>query len=184
MNTDQIATWIALLRGINVGGKNKLPMRELAAMFAAAGCESVQTYIQSGNVVYEAGPDLGPLVPALIADEIEEQFGYRIPLVVRTLQEFEDVAKRNPFLGDGDAPDGMHVAFLADVPSQSRVAQLDQDRSPLDVFLVSGREIFLHCPNGMGRTKLTNAYFDSTLATTSTIRNWRTVLALLRLAQG
>ena len=65
MNTNQVATWIALLRGINIGGKNKLPMRELAALFAAAGCEFVQTYIQSGNVVYEAGPDLGPLVPAL-----------------------------------------------------------------------------------------------------------------------
>ena len=80
-------THIALLRGINVGGKNKLPMKDLAALFRDAGCDRVQTYIQSGNVVFQATPALASCIPALIAKAISESFGYRVPVVTRTADE-------------------------------------------------------------------------------------------------
>jgi uncharacterized protein (DUF1697 family) len=90
----------------------------------------------------------------------------------------------NPFLEAGADIGTLHVAILADAPAAAKVKALDPDRSPPDAFAVRGREIYLQCPNGYGRTKLTNAYFDSKLATTSTVRNWRTVLKLVELAGG
>lgn len=184
MSTDPVATYVALLRGVNVGGKNKLPMRDLTAMFTLAGCEAVETYIQSGNVVFKAGAALAARIPTLITSGIEERFGYRVPVVVRTVEELRDVVRGNSFLSAGVDAERLHVAFLADVPEGDRAAQLDPDHSPPDAFQVRGREIFLYCPNGLARTKLTNDYFDSKLATTSTVRNWRTVLALLTMADS
>ena len=171
------STYVALLRGINVGGKNKLPMAELARIFAAAGCEDVRTYIQSGNVVFSAGPKLGPL-------QLATRLRLEVPVVIRSSAELARVVARNPFLKRRIDHDWLHVAFLADAPDRSRAASLDPDRSPGDEFVLRGREIYLHLPNGAGKSKLTNAWFDSKLATTSTIRNWRTVLTLLEMARA
>ena len=169
---------VALLRGINVGGKNKLPMRELAAMFTAAGCTDVTTYIQSGNVVFSASPAVAKTVAAFVVKRIEKDHGLRVPVLLRSAVELERVMRENPFLAAGAAPDKLHVMFLADAPKRAAVSALDANRSPPDAFEVVGREVYLHCPEGFGRTKLTNAYFDAKLATTSTVRNWRTVLTL------
>ena len=184
MSTDQVATYVALLRGVNVGGKNKLLMRDLTAMFTLAGCEAVETYIQSGNVVFKAAAALASRIPTLIASGIEERFGYRVPVVVRTVEELRDVVRDNPFLSAGVDAKRLHVAFLADIPEGEGASQLDLDHSPPDAFQLRGREIFLYCPNGLARTRLTNGYFDSKLATTSTVRNWRTVLTLLTMADS
>jgi uncharacterized protein (DUF1697 family) len=173
---------IAFLRGVNVGGKNKVPMKELAAMFVAAGCADVKTYIQSGNVVCKARPALAKSLPALVACAVLKRFGYRVPVVMRTAAQLREVARHNPFLATGLDPDSLHVAFLDGVPRVGGVAALDARRSPPDEFVVRGREIYLRLLNGVARTKLTNAYFDATLATTSTMRNWRTLLKLLDLA--
>jgi uncharacterized protein (DUF1697 family) len=173
---------VALLRGINLAGKNRLPMKDLAAMFAEAGCGSIATYIQSGNVVFEAPSPLVRRIPALIEKAITERFGIEIPVVTRSAGELRKVVRGNPFLRSGADASTLHVAFLADRPSTAGVKLLDPHRSPPDAFTVRGREIYLHCPNGFGRTKLTNAYFDSKLGTTSTVRNWRTVETLLELA--
>ncbi len=177
-------TYVALMRGINVGGKNMLPMKDLVAMFSEAGCDDVQSYIQSGNVVFRATPALAQRLPVLVAKEIADRFGLRVPIVVRTVAELHRVASDNPFLRVGANVETLHVAFLADLPSAAHVAALDPNRSPPDQFTVRGREIYLHCPNGFGRTKLSNQYFDSKLATECTVRNWRTVLKLLELAGG
>ena len=109
------------------------------------------------------------------------RFGYRVPVVTRTDQELQEIAHGNPFLDAGAEADKLHVAFLAEQPDDAGVQALDPNRSPGDEFAVLGREVYLHCPNGLARTKLTNSYFDSTLSTTSTMRNWRTVLRLLEL---
>jgi uncharacterized protein (DUF1697 family) len=178
------ATYLALLRGINIGGKNKLPMKDLIGIFAESGCEDVRSYIQSGNVIFGAAPGIAAELPGLVADRIADRFGYRTPVVLRTAEELAGVIARNPFLGEGCAEDELHVYFLADRPDPDRVARLDPDRSPPDRFSVSGREIYLRLPDGMARTRLTNAYFDAKLATTSTARNWRTVTKLLELMEG
>lgn len=176
-------TYIALLRGINVGGKNILPMADLAKMFVAAGCTDVQTYIQSGNVIFKAAPDVATGLPEVISAQIMKKFGFVVPVVSRNAVQLEDVVANNPFLKAG-APEGMlHVMFLADLPKTDSVAQLDPKRSPPDEFIVRGRDIYLKLPNGVARSKLTNAWFDSKLGTVSTGRNWRTVLKLLEMAK-
>ncbi len=178
-NDDTAGANVALLRGINVGGKNKLPMAELAAMFREAGCDDVRTYIQSGNVVFRSSPEMAGDIPSLISASIMEQFGYSIPVVTRTAGEFREIVQVNPFAETGAEANKLHVMFLADLPDRAHVEVLDPNRSPGDEFAVMGREVFLHFPNGVARSKLTNAYFDSGLSTISTSRNWRTVGKLL-----
>lgn len=170
---------VALLRGINVGGKNMLRMVELAKMFTATGCENVQTYIQSGNVIFEAASDTSAKFAEKISAKIEKKFGCKVPVVLRTLKEMEAIVTGNPFLEAGVAEDLCHVMFLADMPAKDGLARLDPARSAPDEYIVHGREIYLKLPNGVGRSKLTNAYFDSKLGTISTGRNWRTVLKLM-----
>jgi len=164
-----------------VGGKNILPMLELAKMFAAAGCGSVKTYIQSGNVVFRADKAVADGLATLVERQIEKRFGCKVPVVLRTAAELVGVVKSNPFLKAGATEDSLHVYFLAGMPGAGDVEGLDAQRSAPDAFAVVGRDIFLQLPNGMGRTKLTNAYFDSKLKTVSTARNWRTVLKLLEM---
>ncbi|MDE2938770.1 MAG: DUF1697 domain-containing protein [Chloroflexota bacterium] len=175
---------IALLRGINVGGKNRLQMKELAAMFVDAGCEDVRTYIQSGNVLFRSEPALNGEVRALVSAAILSRFGYNVPIITRTSQELGDVVRDNPFVGTGADVDKLHVVFLADQPETASAESLDPDRSPGDEFMAAGREVYLHCPDGFARTKLTNSYFDSRLSTISTTRNWKTVLKLQELADA
>jgi len=172
---------VVLLRGINVGGKNMLPMKELVGMFVAAGCADVTTYIQSGNVVFSADAKVVAGLGSLIAARVEQRFGLRIPVVLRTAAEMEAVIHGNPFLVGGVGEEMLHVCFLEDLPEAARVAGLDAGRSAPDAFAVVGREIYMQLVKGISGTKLTNAYFDSKLKTVSTMRNWRTVLKLAEL---
>ena len=175
---------LALLRGINVGGKNPVPMRELATVFTEAGCRHVRTYIQSGNVLFEAAPKILEKLSQQLTTAMEERFGFRIPVVLRSREEMNAVRTSNPFLVSGQPginEDMLHVYFLSAAPLAERAALLDQARSLPDSFILQGREVYLAMPNGMGRTKLTNAYFDSKLQTISTARNWRTIQKLCEL---
>ena len=175
---------VALLRGINVGGKNKLPMKDLARMFAEAGCHDVRTFIQSGNVIFRAEPEVIVLLSDRIVKQIARRYKYQTPLILRTVADLDAIVRDNPFLQRGVPQDDLHVLFLADIPESSAISLLDHDHSPPDEFEVRGRDIYLRLPKGAGKTKLTNAYFDSRLATTSTGRNWRTTTKLLELASG
>jgi uncharacterized protein (DUF1697 family) len=168
--------FVGLLRGINVGGNNQMGMKDLAAFFSAAGCKNVETYIQSGNVVFDGNAKAG----AEVCARIEAQFGFKTTIILRSQGEMEAVAAGNPY----PVTDTSHVVFLEAQPTAAQIAQLDPDRSAPDQFTVAGREIYLHLPNGAGRTKLTNTYFDSKLKTVSTIRNWRTVVKLLAMMTG
>lgn len=174
---------IALLRGINVAGKNRLPMKDLVALFEGAGCEEVRTYIQSGNVVFRAVAPLAKRLAAQITATIQDQFALSVPVVMRSAAELRGVAEGNPFLREGREQESLHVAFLADVPAAAAVDALDPTRSPGDSFRVVGRDVFLHLPNGVGKSKLTNEWLDRSLKTVSTIRNWRTLLALVEMSE-
>lgn len=177
-----VATCVGLLRGVNVGGRNRVPMKELVALVEALGGRRVRTYIQSGNVIFDAPPELRQRAATALAEAITERFGVTTPVVLRTAGELADVVGGNPYLAE-DADEGtLHVGFLAEPPRPENVATLDPRRS--DEFTLVGREIYLRCPNGVARSKLTNAYFDSRLGTVSTMRNWRTVRKLLELAEG
>ena len=151
-------------------------------MFVEAGCEDIRTYIQSGNVVFRAAPVLADGLSARITTAIAASHGYQIPVVIRTAADLARVVRGNPFLADGADPTKLHVGFLAEAPDPAKVARLDPDRSPPDAFVVRGDEVYLHFPNGVARSKLTNNYLDRTLGTVSTIRNWRTVCKLHEMA--
>lgn len=178
--------YVALLRGINVGGNNKLPMKELAVLFAGAGCQSVRTYLKSGNIMFcvetvndLSGSNVTGSVEGLgqyISGEIAGQFGLKVPVILRSAAEMGRVMRDNPFLRAGVSAEHLHVYFLRDTAPAA--TSLHADRSPGDSFVVSGREVYLHLPAGVARTRLTNAYFDQALGTVSTMRNWRTVTVL------
>ncbi len=183
MATQNDTTYIALLRGINVGGKNKLPMKQLAKLCEDIGCDNVRTYIQSGNVLLRAPARLADAFADQLTDRIQASLNLSVPVVVRSARELRNVVAGNPFIKAGADESALHVVFLADKPPKQQVAALDPNRSPGDEFIVKGREIYLRLPNGAGNSKLTNAYFDSKLGAVSTARNWRTVLKLLELAE-
>lgn len=174
-------TYVALLRGINVGGKHKLPMKDLTELFAAGKCKDVRTYIQSGNVVFCAPPGSVKTLAAALEKKIEARFGFPAPIVIRSHDQLAQIVQVNPFLSRSGSEKMLHVVFLADEPSAEAIGKLDPQRSPGDEFRVVGSEIFLYLPNGAGNSKLTNAYFDSKLRTISTGRNWATVLKLLQM---
>ena len=176
--------YVALLRGVNLGGKNKLPMKDLAEMFLAAGCTDVKTFIQSGNVLFNAPAKVAGRIAAVIPEGVGKRFGHKPPIVIRTREQLAFAAANNPFLRDGASEDMVHLLFLADVPDANCVSALDPARSAPDAFAVRGAEIYLHLPHGVADTKLTNAYFDSKLKTISTGRNWRTVMTLLEMMNG
>ena len=175
--------YAAFLRGINVGGKNLLPMKDLAKMFEAAGCTDVRTYIQSGNVVFTANDAVAGAIGPEISRRIEKKFGLRVPVVVRSVKEMKKVAASHPHVKKGVDLRWVHVCFLLDKPDAKLIAVLDPERSPGDEFVVIGSEIYMHLPNGAGKSKLTNAYFDSKLKTVSTARNWNTVCTVLAMME-
>ena len=140
-----------------------------------------EAYHTSISIIIQAKPALARQLDGLVAEAILERFGYQVPVVLRTAAELRRAATDNPFLQTDADPKTLHVAFLASRPAKSKVAALDPGRSPPDSFELRGREIYLCCPNGVARTKLTNDYLDRTLATTSTLRNLRTVHKLVEL---
>ena len=178
------AMHVALLRGINLLGRNKLPMKELAAMFQQIGCEQVSTYIASGNVLFRAGPALARRIPKLAGAAIRDRYGFEPAITTRSAAQLDAIVAANPFPGIGVDEKMLHVVFLADTPSPAAVAKLDPQRSDVDEFAVNGSEVYLHCPQGYARTKLSNAWFDAQLGTVSTVRNWRTTRKLRELAGG
>src|SRR5688572_5355330 len=131
---------LALLRAINVSGKNMLPMKDLRELFAETGCENVRTYIQSGNVVFNATAAVANDLPEMIAALIKERFGIHSPVIVRTANELAAVVSGNPFLKAGMPEKELHVMFLAVAPGASRIGTLDPARSPGDEFAVRGKD--------------------------------------------
>lgn len=172
-----MTAYAALLRGINVGGNNKVPMPRLKALFEELGHADVVTYIQSGNVVFRAKrADAGA-----IERRITEVFGFDMAVVLRTGAELAAAASGNPFLVRGAETKPLYVVFLDRKPSAGAVAELDPDRSPGDRFSVNGREVYLDLATGAGRTKLNLDYLERRLKVKGTARNWNTVLKLVEL---
>jgi uncharacterized protein (DUF1697 family) len=158
-------------------------MKTLEKMFSDAGCSEVRSYVQSGNIVFRANKSLARKLSDQIAAQILQSFEFRVPVILRTTEQVAETVRNNPFIEKEGTTDILHVMFLADQPSQEWIAALDHDRFLPDEFVIRGAEIYLRLPNGVARTKLTNAYFDSKLATVSTGRNWRTVNKLLEMMQ-
>jgi uncharacterized protein (DUF1697 family) len=184
LEAEDVETYVALLRGINLGARNKIAMPALRELFAGLEAEDVQTYVQSGNVVFKsAGSDRAKLTTA-IEKGIRREFGHDVTVLLRTGAELAGIVKRNPFAEGGHDDKSLHVTFLAGTPDRARVRALDPDRHAPDEFRVLRGEVFLHFPDGYGRSKLSNAYFEKQLGVAATTRNWRTVTTVAKLAQG
>ncbi len=175
------AVYLALLRGINLAGKNRVPMKELRAIFEDLGHQNVRTYLQSGNVVFESGSPAPNELTGGIEDAMFESFGLKIPIIIRTQRELRRVAIGNPFPTEGGTPSALHVVFLVGRASSKAAKALDPDRSPGDEFRVKGSEIYLQLSNGVARSKLSIDYFEKALGARATMRNWNTVTNLVRL---
>jgi uncharacterized protein (DUF1697 family) len=180
-----VTAYVAFLRAVNVGGRNKVPMARLRDALTAAGLEEVATVLQSGNVVFRSRKS-SAAVAKLVAGAIEGTFGLQIGVVVRSAAELAAVAATNPFLDEQSDRDAktLYVAFLSARPTVAAAAKLDPDRSPPAAFAVHGREVYLSYPNGSGRSRLTLDYLEKTLGVTGTTRNWRTVQRLATLLEG
>lgn len=156
-------------------------MKEFAQIVADAGGTRVATYIQSGNAVCLVEGSALPHLCAAVAEAIEVKFGFRAPVVSRSLSELQAVMAAGSPFGPESAGQG-YVAFLADFPTPERAARLDPDRSPGDRMVLRGRELYVHFAVGAAKTKITTDWLDRTLGTVTTMRNWRTVGAVTEMA--
>ena len=177
-----MTTYVAMLRGINVSGRNKLPMEDLRALLVAGGAKEVRTYIQSGNAVFTSRRSPSTLVDTLESD-LESALGNKVPVLLRTIDELEAVIDANPFVARGEDQKGLHVTFMGQAPTAAALASVEGKRADADEFQVIGRHVYLFCPHGYGTTKLTNTFFEKKLGSPATTRNWKTVTTLVALAQ-
>ena len=176
--------FVALMRGINVGGANKLPMTDLRALFEFCDAKSVATYIQSGNVVFLAPRGDGARIAAAVGSRVAEKFGFAAPVVIVEAPRLPAILGGNPFLARGEDPAKLHIAFLSAPADAARLAKLAPRRSPPDEFFAAERCVYLFLPNGVARSKLTNAWLDATLGVTSTLRNLTTATKLLQMVDA
>jgi uncharacterized protein (DUF1697 family) len=177
---------VSLFRAVNVGGYNRMPMQALRAVYDSLGLLGVQTYVQSGNVVCRTpGKDIRGLA-ARIADAVEAAFGFRPAVVLRTVPELRAVVEGNPFAGRKDvAPNRLLVSFLDGEPGPEAPGRMKEFDGYEEELRLAGRELYIHYPDGAGRSKLTAARLDRALGgVTGTARNWNTVLRLLELAEA
>jgi len=179
-----MAVWIGMLRGVNVGGAHKVPMERLRSICAALGFGKPQTFIQSGNVVFEADERDRLVLAARMEDELEREFGFRAAVILRSRAEMRGVVTRNPFAGREDvAPHKLLVTFLDSDPGEAaRLAVRGILVSPEELF-IDGSELFIYYPAGSGQSKLPVAKIDRAHGQVGTSRNWNSVLKLMAMAE-
>jgi len=174
---------VALLRGINVGGRNKLAMAKLREIAKGCGFEDVTTYVQSGNVVFRAAEAKSSAVAARLRAAIASGSGLDVAVMARTRNELAKVVAASPFARRVDDPTRLHVVFWEEAPRPSPLAALDLAAyAPEEARFVAGH-LYLHLPNGAGRSPLA-ADLSRQKGPSGTMRNWRTVTNLLEMAEG
>jgi len=177
-------TYISILRGINVGGKNKIKMDALKNVFTGLGFSQVQTYIQSGNVIFRS-PELNTEeLENRIQKQLKTEFGAEIPMFVFGLSEFKNIILQNPFSGEKSKdPAFFHVSFLHNRPDTSAKEKIKAKQQDGEDVVIGKEAVYLYCPKGYGKTKLTNTYLEKIVKVSATTRNWKTSLKLLELAE-
>ena len=185
-----MTTFVALLRAVNVSGQNKIPMAELRRALGGLGLTGVETYLQSGNAVFDAAGDDPAEHATTVHDRIARDFGHDVRVLVLTADEMQRVAGEMPFVGAADFDDRwVHATFLERPVEEAAFGALSlpaqgEERAALATSgpALAGRVVYLYLPHGYGRTKLNNAYLERALGTPATTRSWRTVLALAQMS--
>jgi uncharacterized protein (DUF1697 family) len=172
--------WLVLLRGINVGGKNIVPMKQLSQMLSELGCGDIKTYIQSGNVLLQHEELQNHALSELIANSMQVTFGFKPHLLLLTRIQLEQAIANNPYIAAQSDSKNLHLFFLAEQSGQRDFAALNQIKASTESFELIGRIFYLYAPDGIGRSKLAKKV-EKVLGVAVTARNWNTVTKLLTL---
>ena len=166
-------------------GHNSIKMADLSLLYKRLGYTENKTYIQSGNVIFKSSGLLTEKETAQqIEDEILRKFSYTVPVMIRNISEIQSLFKNNPYLSEpGFDASKMAVVFLHEEVTDTQMEKMRNINYPPDKYQISGREIFIYCPNGFGRTKLYTNFFEDKMKVTGTARNWKTITTLLGLAE-
>jgi uncharacterized protein (DUF1697 family) len=174
-----MGTYVSMLRGINVGGK-KAGMEKLKHVYESMGFKNVRSYIQSGNVLFDSPSVDASQLRKDLEKGVEKAFGFQVSVIIRTDAEIKKVIANNPLVKND--PTKLHVTFLLDRPDSFPIEEIEAAKDRREDFALKGKEVYLYCPNGYGRTKLSNTFFERKLKTVATTRNWNTVNAFLAMS--
>lgn len=174
--------YLAILRGINVGGKRKLKMAELKEQLVSLGLGQIQTYIQSGNLVFLAEEQNPNDLAQQIAQKIETDYGFEVPVIVKDEVSLKKVFENNPFLGSEEIDiSHLHVTFLAKEASEDGLETVLKTQDAPNEIKIGEEALYLFCPQGYSKTKFTNGFLEKKLQVTATTRNWKTVTKLVEM---
>jgi uncharacterized protein (DUF1697 family) len=168
-----------------MAGHNRINMTDLSALYKKLGFKDAETFIQSGNVVFsspenQSGTDL----TVKIEKAISKKFNFNIPVIIRTPEELRKIISFNPFIDEENFnPEKLAVIFLYEKPSEAQIEKVITVNYPPDRFIITGKEIFIYCPNGFGKSKIYTGFFENKMKVTGTGRNWNTINALLKIAE-
>jgi len=176
-----MTTYVCLLRGVNVAGHRKVGMEELRSHFSSVGFSNVRTYIQSANVVFDHSKSSAQSLARKIEDRLKHNLGTGTAAVLRTREQMERVVQHNPYSKKDESR--VHVIFLKNIV-RNFPAGISSATAAGELFTPFAEEIYLFLPNGSGRTKLSNSFFEKTLGVTATMRNWRTTKYLFSMMDG
>jgi len=178
-----MTTYISILRGINVSGQKRIKMDALKKLYGKLKFENIQTYVQSGNVIFSAKETHPKELEKMISSKIERAFGFEVPVIVLHAKTLATIIKDNPLAKDDlNETKFLHVTFLADIPAEFNKESIIEKKGPGEEIAFTPNAIYLYCPNGYGKTKLNNNFLEKKLKVRASTRNWKTTNKLLKLA--
>src|SRR5690606_21193390 len=177
-----MTTYISFLQGINVSGQKTIKMDALKQSYLSLGFQNVETYIQSGNVIFSSNEVDVKELAKQISNRIQHDFGFDVPVLVISAESFETIITDNPLLQDKEVTH-FHVTFLSDSPVESDFELIKSKVEGNELIQLKNNTLYLYLPNGYGRTKLNNNFIESKLKVSATTRNWKTCLKLLEMVQ-
>lgn len=179
-----MTTYISILRGINVSGQKLIKMNALRKSYENLGFNSVTTYVQSGNVIFTGNKVKTDELAQIIIRQIEKDFGFDVPVIVLTFDNLKQIIDSNPFLSHSDKDTTfLHVTFLSSNPQKIDIYTIEEKKQSGEEISISDNAVYLYCPNGYGKSKLSNSFLETKLKVGATTRNWKTTNELLKIAQ-
>ena len=180
-----MATFISILRGINVSGHKKILMADLKALYENLGFNNILTYIQSGNVVFDYIKKKNNVAIAkMIEDAIEKEYKFQVPVLIKQADELISTIHNNPFTEEAGADHSrVAVTFLESQPTSENLSKLEGVDYPPDRFIIDGLNIYIFCPKSYGNSKLSNNFFENKLKVRATTRNWKTINKLVEMSK-
>ena len=173
-------TYIALLRGINVSGQKKIPMAELRELLSKSGLQNVQTYIQSGNVIFQSAEENIQKLELKIHDAIKKHFGFEVPILIKAPKDLQRIFNECPF--PESQKENSYFTMLYTTPYKVLIEEASKTSYPNEVFIITNDCIYFHCSVGYGKAKCNNNFFERKLKVTATARNYKTMVKLLSLS--